>query len=205
MQRKVKCKDHPIINTLQDHSTCTGISPVAADDGWSPLAPSMPLGPSRRSALFSFICRSSSAATIATLALGVSPWAHGRGMDRLTLIGTGYARACTARACTDRCMWSPHAGPLFVIRKQLPTEFWLRLLFCLFFFLPWPIAMALHSSGLCWLPSLCFAWCQWPSAFSRICNPHRSAARRRRTPRCLFVGLLKFTIDLQDTWSRLIA
>ena len=35
---------------------------------------------------------------LASLALGVSPWAHGRGMDwdRLTLIGTGYARALHA-------------------------------------------------------------------------------------------------------------
>lgn len=130
---------------------------------------------------------------LASLALGVSPWAHGRGMD-WNIGSPDFDRdriICHVCACDRTCTRAVAVGRRSFFRHSEATsnEFWLlRLL---------PFAMALHSSGLCWLPSLCFAWCQWPSAFSAA----YAALLVYWSP------LLKLTVDvnLQDTWSRLIA
>ena len=144
---------------------------------------------------------------LASLALGVSPWAHGRVWIGSPDFDRDRIRTRRRTRTADRDLtWHADCGRRSpVLFSSFGSNFQPKLLIWLLGF--WLLAFC-HGSSFkrLVLAAICFAWCQWPSAFSRICNPHRSAARRRRrTPRCLFVGLLKFTIDLQDTWSRLIA
>ena len=92
---------------------------------------------------------------LASLALGVSPWAHGRGMDwdRLTLIGTGYARALHAHGGSGLLLLDlADCGRRSFFRHSEATSNQ-NCLFGFWAFGFWPFAMALHSSGLCWLPS----------------------------------------------------
>ena len=120
---------------------------------------------------------------LASLALGVSPWAHGRGMD--WIIGSpDFDRLDRDRIRTPDwdcglCVQSRSvAGLFFVIRKQRPTEFWLYEYFEAFAF-SFGTAMALHF----FIQAAC-AGCH--RSASHGANGHRPLARR--TPRCLFIG-----------------
>ena len=115
---------------------------------------------------------------LASLALGVSPWAHGRGMDwiigspdfdrdRIRRIGLGL-RACgrsVGRRSFFRHSEATSNRILAFILRLLP------------FLLPWLFILHFFIQAAC-------AGCH--RSASHGANGHRPLARR--TPRCLFIG-----------------